>query len=109
MEGWGDEIAQYYIVEDMLKLDPGQLMYLFAGVTGQIGADSSGFGVGHDGLVGAKGLVEHFIAGLGEWFENNGETLKETVGLVVGDRGGDMVALREGVEEGWEGIARIDE
>jgi len=33
----------------------------------------------------------------------------ETVGFVVGERGGDVGALREGVEEGWEGIARRDE
>ena len=40
VEGWGDEIAQYYVVEDMLKLDPGQLMHLFESVTGQAGPDA---------------------------------------------------------------------
>lgn len=109
VEGWGDEISQYYIVEDMLKLDPGQLMYLFAGVTGQIGADTASFGAGRDGLIGAKGLVEHFVAGLGEWFENNGETLKETIGRVVEDRGEDFDAVLGMVQEGWAGIANNEE
>ncbi len=100
MEGWGDEISQYYVVEDMLKLNPGQLMYLLAGVNGQIGSHHASLGAGHDGLVGAKGLVEQFAAGLGEWFENNGETLKETIGRVVEDRGEDFGALIGVVEEG---------
>ncbi|KAK4691370.1 hypothetical protein P7C71_g5615, partial [Lecanoromycetidae sp. Uapishka_2] len=109
VEGWGDEITQYYVVEDMLKLDPGQLMYLFAGVTGQIGSDAASFGAGHDCLMGAKGLVEHFVAGLGEWFENNGETLKETIGRVVEDRGEDFDAVLGMVQDGWAGIARIED
>jgi len=100
VEGWGDEISQYYVVEDMLKLNPGQLMYLLAGVNGQIGSHHASLGAGHDGLVGAKGLVEQFAAGLGEWFENNGETLKETIGRVVEDRGEDFGALIGVVEEG---------
>jgi len=109
VEGWGDEISQYYVVEDMLKVNPGQLMQLFVSVTGDLELLDSGNG-NHWGNVvvpgSAKGVVEHFVAGLGDWFENNGETLCETVGVVVGDRGGDVGALREGIEEGWEGIAR---
>lgn len=102
IEGWGDEIAQYYVVEDMLKLDPGQLMFIFESVTGRADLDSSDFGLGH----GSKGLVEAYIASLGDWFENNGETLVETIGFVVGERGGDFDETRELVEDGWEGIAR---
>ena len=114
MEGWGDDITQYYVVEDMLKCDPGQLMQLFTSVTGDLELLQSGIGsnYGGGGVVmpgNPKGVVEHFVVGLGEWFENNGETLCETVGQVLGDRGGDVAALREGVEEGWEGIARRSE
>ncbi|KAK3169974.1 hypothetical protein OEA41_009359 [Lepraria neglecta] len=108
VEGWGDEIAQYYVVEDMLKLHPGQLMHLFESVVGQV-SSSDGLLGGWDPVGGSKGAVGHFVAGLGDWFENNGETLMETVGVVVADRGGDMGALREGVEDGWEGIARRDD
>lgn len=110
VEGWGDEISQYYVVEDMLKCHPGQLMFLFQAMMGLVDVSEGGLGGAGRGFVGgAKGVVEHFVAGLGEWFENNGETMIETVGFVVGERGGDVGALMEGVEEGWEGIARREE
>lgn len=114
VEGWGDEISQYYVVEDMLKCHPGQLIVLLRAVTGGDEVGYAGDDCGRDGFVGVgggvgRGAVEQFVAGLGEWFENNGETMGETVGFVVGERGGDMGALREGVEGGWEGIARRDE
>ena len=108
VEGWGDEITQYYVVEDMLKLDPGQLMHLFECVVGQVRPDNGVF-VHHDHSTGSKGMVEHFVAGLGDWFENNGETLVETVGAVVRDRGDNMATLQENVEDGCEGIATWDD
>ena len=114
VEGWGDEITQYYVVEDMLKLPPGHLMQLYREVTGQAYEDFGGW-YGGDGtiggtvVVGAKGVVEDFVAALGDWFENNGETLCETIGFVLADRGGDLGLLKEGVEEGWEGIAKKDD
>lgn len=103
-ESWGDEIAQYYIVEDMLKLNPHQLMQLYEHV-----ASNNGKG---------RGLVARFVAGfvLGRscglggaegWFENNGETLVETVDWVVGSRGECAVSLKEEVRVGGkEGIVR---
>lgn len=102
VEGWGDEIAQYYVVEDMLKLDPGQLMHLFESLTGQAGsnAESTAF----YGFGSRKATVEHFVAALGDWFENNGETFVETICFVVGERGGDGRELGELVEGGLEGI-----
>lgn len=107
VEGWGDEITQYYVVEDMLKLDPGQLMHLFESVVGQVRPDSGVF-IHHDYSTGSKGTVEQFVAGLSDWFENNGETLVETVGAVVRDRGDNMTTLQENVEDGCEGIATWD-
>ena len=102
VEGWGDEIAQYYVVEDMLKLDPGQLMYLYESLTDQAGLDEESttcYGFGS-----RKATVEQFVAGLGDWFENNGETLVETICVVIGERGGDGRELVELVEGGLEGI-----
>lgn len=102
VEGWGDEIAQYYVVEDMLKLDPGQLMYLFERLTDQPGLDAESttcYGFGS-----RKATVEQFVAGLGDWFENNGETMVETICVVIGERGGDGRELVELVEGGLEGI-----
>ena len=75
-EGWGDEIPHYYIVEDMLKLDPGQIIWLKENAP-------------------LKGMVQAFVRGLGEWFENNGETFGETLGWVVRERGEDVEELRE--------------
>lgn len=86
-EGWGDEIPHYYVVEDMLKLDPGQIVWLRENAP-------------------LKGMVEGFVSGLGGWFENNGETFKETVEWVVGERGEDVEELREGIAEGLEGVVR---
>lgn len=103
VEGWGDEIAHYYVVEDMLKLDPGQLMYLYSSVT----SEAMNGGLYHS-TCSPKGLVDCFVLGLGDWFENNGETLIETMGFVIQERGGDLCELKDVVEEGWEGIARVD-
>ena len=104
VEGWGDEITQYYVVEDMLKLDPGQLMHLFEDLTGKAGPDAES--AAFYGFDSRKANVEHFVAGLGDWFENNGETLVETIDFVIAERGGDGRALSELVEGGLEGICR---
>ncbi len=91
-EGWGDEIAHYYVVEDMLKLNPEQLLYLYETVTG---------------FDGRKRTVESFVARLGSgWFANNGQTLVETVDWVVGERGECAVSLKEAVEAELQGIVR---
>ncbi|KAF2404782.1 hypothetical protein EJ06DRAFT_546573 [Trichodelitschia bisporula] len=59
-EGWGDEVGHYYVVEDMLKLDPGQIMWLKEHAP-------------------RRAMVEGFVRGLGEWFENNGQTFGGTL------------------------------
>ncbi|KAL8739372.1 MAG: hypothetical protein Q9190_007829, partial [Brigantiaea leucoxantha] len=78
-EGWGDDISHYYVIEDMLKLDPGQILRLYHGAL----LDSDRSGSSH------RIRVESLVSELGEWFENNGETMKETVAVVLGDRGED--------------------
>lgn len=85
-EGWGDEIPHYYVVEDMLKLDPGQIMWLRENAP-------------------LKGQVEVFIRGLGDWFENNGETFGQTLDWVLRERGSDLAELKEGIDSGAMGIA----
>ncbi|KAL8789634.1 MAG: hypothetical protein Q9213_001070 [Squamulea squamosa] len=82
-EGWGGDVEHYYVVEDMLKLNPGQMMELYDFVV-----DGKGRLGMIDGMAmeSNKEAVKAFVAGLGEWFENNGETLKETVRFVVGER-----------------------
>lgn len=89
-EGWGDEIPHYYVVEDMLKLDPGQIMWL---------RDNAPL----------KGQVEMFVRSLGEWFENNGETFGQTLDWVLRDRGGDLQGLKESIDQGEMGLVCEDE
>jgi hypothetical protein len=85
-EGWGDDISHYYVVEDMMKLNPQQILYL------------------RDHCP-TKVAVESFVkeAG-GEWFANNGETFSETLAFVIGQRGAEMEELREMVAEGEVGV-----
>lgn len=87
-EGWGDDVSHYYVVEDMLKLHPGQLMGLYDFVVDGKGKRDM---MDWMALESRKAAVEAFIAGLGEWFDNNGETLGETVRFVTGERGEEEV------------------
>ncbi|KAL8946931.1 MAG: hypothetical protein Q9222_006734, partial [Ikaeria aurantiellina] len=84
-QGWGDDVSHYYVIEDMLKLHPGQVMQLYNFIvngSGKLGALEVGqMGGNH------KVAVEAFVVGLGEWFDNNGETLAETIRLVLTERG----------------------
>lgn len=90
-EGWGDDVSHYYVIEDMLKLDPAQVLWL------------------KDNAAASKALVEGFVKGLGEWFENNGETFAQTLEFVLGRRGVDEVEFAEAVREGELGVARDGE
>lgn len=114
--GWGDEISNYYVVEDMLKLDPAQLLYLFESVTGApVTASSAVRCIGYDyessmmGKVKRCGVVETFVGGLGDWFENNGETLVQTVDWVLEGRGEDSEEVKKEVKDGRGGVVRQDE
>ena len=111
LEGWGDEIGHYYVVEDMLKLSPDHIVWLFEHVnnTAQTPTSATSWldGEVDDGLLGAKDKVKGFVEAVGgEWFENNGETFGETVAFVMGQRGEEMQELRQAVEEGEMGVVR---
>lgn len=84
-EGWGDEIPHYYVVEDMMKLDPGQVLWLRE----------------HAPL---KEQVEAYIESLGEWFRNNGETFGETLAWVMLERGQDVEYFRAAIYDRDMGI-----
>jgi hypothetical protein len=83
-EGWGDDIPHYYVVEDMLKLDPEQIMWLKENAP-------------------LKGMVEGYVRGLGDWFENNGETWGQTLEWVLDERGEDVGGFLGRVAEGGVG------
>ncbi|KAF2086925.1 hypothetical protein K490DRAFT_74137 [Saccharata proteae CBS 121410] len=89
-EGWGDDIPHYYIVEDMMKLDPEQLLWL---------KDNAPL----------KGQVEAYVRGLGDWFENNGETWGQTLEWVLGERGEDVAEIRGAIADGELGVSALEE
>ncbi|KXG54214.1 uncharacterized protein PGRI_073580 [Penicillium griseofulvum] len=77
-EGWGDEIPHYYIMQDMMKLDPGQILWL------------------RDHAL-LKEQVEEYVWSLGEWFRNNGETFGDTLEYVMNERGLEVGEFRSAV------------
>lgn len=89
-EGWGDDISHYYVIEDMMKLDPEQMLYLRD----------------HCPL---KAQVEAHVRMIGEWFVNNGETFSETVEFVMRQRGGGFEELKAAIEDGELGVAVHDD
>lgn len=121
--GWGDEITHYYVVEDMLKLPPDQIIWLYEHLSGAPGTsankeDSNAWLTMRNALewLGKKVHEGHFagpdeevVSGVVEvmtehWFDNNGETVGETVDFVVEERGGENRALREQVAGGELGV-----
>ncbi|KAI7222975.1 hypothetical protein KC333_g806 [Hortaea werneckii] len=92
-EGWGDDISHYYVVEDMSKLDPGQILFLKHRAPLKQQVDM---------------WLRTSLEGGVEWFVNNGETFSETLGFVIRQRGGDMEALRDAVAEGEMGVAVLE-
>lgn len=88
-EGWGDDIPHYYVIEDMLKMDPEQIMWLKENAP-------------------LKGMVEGFVRSLGDWFENNGETWAPTLEWVLSQRGEDLGEFMGAIEAGELGVA-VDE
>lgn len=88
MEGWGDEIEQYHVLNDLLKLTPMQIMQLYESAL-------------------TKQDIYQFIdekAG-GPWFWNNGESMLHTWILVLHGRGSSVQEIREKVFCGVAGVA----
>jgi hypothetical protein len=85
-EGWGDEIPHYYVVQDMMKLDPGQILWLRENCP-------------------LKEQVETFVLSLGDWFRDNGETFGDTLAWVIKERGEDLEEFRVAIVERELGIA----
>jgi hypothetical protein len=97
-ESWGDEIQCYYIVQDMLKLNPQQIMYLRetaacrADVEAYIAKLTSSPPSAWASMTPATGPVPV----RSDWFENNGETLGETIDAVLQERGIELVDIGDG-------------
>ncbi|OAL51039.1 F-box domain-containing protein [Pyrenochaeta sp. DS3sAY3a] len=95
-EGWGDDIPHYYVVEDMLKMDPEQILWL---------KENAPF----------KGMVEGYVRTLGEsydgsnWFTNNGETWVQTLEFVLNERGEELACFMGCIGEGAMGVAVVEE
>ncbi|KAJ4303053.1 hypothetical protein N0V90_001944 [Kalmusia sp. IMI 367209] len=85
-EGWGDDIAHYYVVEDMLKLDPEQIMWLKENAP-------------------LKCMVQGYVKELGEWFENNGDTWVQTLEWVLDERCEHVEDFMIAVSDGEIGVA----
>jgi hypothetical protein len=76
-DGWGDSVTHYYIIEDMLKLDPKAILWLYDNPQ--------------------KSRVEAYMDSLGEWFRNNGNTFSETLACVMERREGDTADEAGGI------------
>ncbi|KAF2841413.1 hypothetical protein M501DRAFT_969837 [Patellaria atrata CBS 101060] len=88
-EGWGDDIGHYYVVEDMLKLDPEQILWLKENAP-------------------LKGQVESYVKGLGDWFDNNGETWVQTLEWVLEQRGEEVEEVMGAIADGDLGVAAVE-
>lgn len=90
LEGWGDDVQHYYIVEDMLKLNPGQILWL---------RDNARL----------KSEVERYVRSMGEWFNNNGETFGQTMEYVLKARGEDVDEFMLDLEDLVRGIISAED
>lgn len=88
MDGWGDEIEQYHILSDVLKLTPAQIMHLYNAAL-----------MKEDVL----GFVEERVGA--HWFWNNGESMLHAWILVMHGRGVPVQEMREKVFCGLAGVA----
>lgn len=81
------QIGQYYVLEDLMKLDPGEVMWL------------------HENTRLNCHIPAHLESmGKGEWFQNNGETFSQTIERVLSDRGEDIQDIRSRIAQGDLGI-----
>ena len=97
VEGWGSELEHYYVVEDMLKLDPGQLRHLYEQIMAHRAGGDGGWRLNAGWS--SKGMVESCLGRwVGDWFDNNGETCGETMRFVVGERSEDWEEVKGSVD-----------
>jgi hypothetical protein len=88
MYGWVDDITRFYVLEDLMKLDPEQVLWLRENAYLDV-------------------QVSDEVAPLGEdWFIDNGETFSQTFDMVMADRGEDALEIRERIARGDLGIAK---
>jgi hypothetical protein len=88
MYGWADDITRFYALEDLMKLDPEEVLWLQANAYLHLQVPDQ------------TGSMEE------EWFINNGETFAQTFGMVMADRGEDAQEIRERIARGELGIVR---
>lgn len=86
-EGWGDDVGHYYVVEDMLKLNPAQVLWLLEHAP-------------------SKAQVQDFVAALGDWFNNNGQTFRSTLDMVIDARGPGACLFWTDVDYGLACVAK---
>ncbi|OJJ43236.1 hypothetical protein ASPZODRAFT_154709 [Penicilliopsis zonata CBS 506.65] len=87
--GWGDDIPHYYLVQDMMKLDPSQVLWLRS----------------HAPL---KDQVEAYVRTLGDWFRDNGETFGDTLRFVLEQRGENADEVHLMIDDRVLGIVQDD-
>lgn len=87
MRGWGDDLEQYYVIESMLKLNPGRLMYLYENVATREGVER---------------YIEEEVGS--EWFWDNGQTWMDSWAAVLVRRGLDLSAVTMAIADGKAGI-----
>jgi hypothetical protein len=88
IHGWMDEITRFYVLEDLMKLDPEQVLWFRE-------------------IAYLNMQVPDYITPVGEeWFMNNGETFAETLEMVLSDRGENPEEIRTLIANGELGIAR---
>jgi hypothetical protein len=87
MYGRVDDITRFYVLEDLMKLDPEQVLWL---------QENAYLNLQVPDQVGSMGE---------EWFINNGETFAQSFEMVMADRGEDAQEIRERIARGDLGIA----
>lgn len=116
LQGWGDQISHYYVLEDMLKLEPGRIVWLYDYIMvyprslwsslplREVNYSHQVCENTHTGSNELKDAIDAVVTA--EWFQNNGQTFVETMEFVIEERGerNDMRLLRQAVAEGEEGI-----
>ena len=111
LEGWGDDINHYYVVQDMLKLDPAQILYLKERAPLKRQVERYVRNLGNSlgsGTVSFEVDAEDCVNGEGEdWFDNNGETWVQTLEWVLEERGEDLDEFFGLLAEGKSGIVTV--